>query len=463
MLRDLSFKISVQTGLIISGVNGSGKSALCAALTGQLDLCDADECKLDLSTLGRTSLVSPEAAKKLIDEEIKNDDSDFCEGGYWRGTSLAQYLVDYCEHSSLVKHFGLQDLLDRGLRFLSTGELRKTILLKALMGRPRLLILDGVLDGLDIASRGALAEVLANLAQFSKTTTIIWASADLIWLPQHLQNMLVLSAQASKEPHWFGSLEEFKATSLGFEREQGNRRPLVLLIDKEAPSASPEPEVLVEMNKLHVQWDEHVVFDQFDWTLRAGEHTLVHGPNGSGKSTLLGLINGDCQQVYANKVYIFGIRRGSGESVWELRRQMGIVSPRLHDEFLRLGSISLSDVILSGFFDSIGLYAKAGASQLEQLYNWLSFLGMQGDSFRGFATLSYGQQRALLLIRAVVKLPKLLLLDEPCQGLDSGSRQEVLRVIEEIARRNLSTIVQVSHDPAEYLKCIKKVIELRLT
>ena len=217
---------------------------------------------------------------------------------------------------------------------------------------------------------------------------------------------------------------------------------------------------LVKMNNVTVRWGDNTVLDNLSWELKPLEHTLIRGPNGSGKTTLLELITGDNMQVFSNDVSIFDRRRGTGETIWELKEKMGIVSYRLHLEYRMLGGIDIEAVILSGFHDSIGLYQSR--SQVEQILvkKWLNLAGFAGREKENFQNLSYGEQRAILILRAAVKCPPLLILDEPCHGLDEENRRMVLDLLEIIASTGTTTLLHVTHEVDEVLPCEKNIIQL---
>ncbi|MBO7175484.1 MAG: ATP-binding cassette domain-containing protein, partial [Spirochaetaceae bacterium] len=229
----------------------------------------------------------------------------------------------------------------------------------------------------------------------------------------------------------------------------------------ETPEASQnQPEILVDMQDVRVAWGDKVVLNKLTWQVRAGEHWLVRGPNGSGKTTLLELITGDNMQVFCNNVSIFGRRRGTGETIWELKEKMGIVSYRLHLEYRMVGGTDIEAVLLSGFHDSIGLYQQR--SQVEQMAveRWLEIGGFQGRGHEAFSSLSYGEQRAILILRAAVKCPPLLILDEPCHGLDGNQRSRILHLLETIAATGTTTLLHVTHDVTEVLPCEQHILEL---
>ena len=218
--------------------------------------------------------------------------------------------------------------------------------------------------------------------------------------------------------------------------------------------------VLIEMHHVNVGWDGHAVLSDLNWTLYEGEHWLIRGPNGSGKTTFLELITGDNMQVYSNDVRVFGSRRGSGETMWDIKAKLGIVSYRMHVEYRMLGGTALRDVVVSGFRDSIGLYGKATDMETAAAEKWLSLGGFSGRGNETFSALSYGEQRAVLILRAAVKCPLILVLDEPCHGLDENHRRRVLDLLETIAESGTTTLLHVTHESDEALACEKHILEL---
>ncbi len=190
---------------------------------------------------------------------------------------------------------------------------------------------------------------------------------------------------------------------------QGKGKSLPALHPPSADAGkAPRPfgDPLVEMRNVRVAYGETVVLDGLNWTVRRGENWAVVGPNGSGKSTLLSLITGDNLQVYANEVYLFGKKRGEGESIWTIRQRIGVVSPELQLRYRKPGSVR--EVVLSGFFDSIGLYRRPDTEQEKLADEWLNILGMKDRADRPFSRLSYGEKRLALIVRAMVKSPELL-------------------------------------------------------
>jgi len=194
------------------------------------------------------------------------------------------------------------------------------------------------------------------------------------------------------------------------------------------------------------------VLKNLNWSMRAGEHWALCGPNGSGKTTVVNLIAGENPQVYASDIRLFGRRRGSGDSIHDIRRRLGFMSCEFHLRHTR--RLTAFEVVLSGFFDSVGLYRTADARQAESARGLMETLGIGGLTGRAFPRLSFGEQRMVLLARAVVKLPELLVLDEPCQGLDRVNRRRVIEMVDRICRLSATHIIYVTHHPDEIPACI---------
>ncbi len=200
---------------------------------------------------------------------------------------------------------------------------------------------------------------------------------------------------------------------------------------------------LVDLVRGHVRYGESVVFEGLDFRVRPGEHTMIRGPNGSGKSSLLEMLTGDHPQAYANELWLFGRRRGTGETVWDIKKNVGIVSARLHRDYRVAGTIE--EVLVSGLFDSIGVYVAPEASHRARARAWLAWLGMGLRADTPFHELSYGQQRLVLIARAAIKVPPLVVLDEPTAGLDDENRARVLELVASLCAQEKSTVLFVTH------------------
>jgi molybdate transport system ATP-binding protein len=485
-IQSLSWEMNAGENWLITGPNGGGKTTIAEALAGSLDIVPFDDGLYSNIFKGSTVLVSFETAAALIEEERRRDDSDYIEGGVDPGRTprklLSEVFPGAIENHPAITLCGIETILDRGLKYLSTGEIRRTLLCRALVSNPGLIILDEPFGGLDIASRDMLSALIEKMlmGDYNKTITkspAVCSSKVLLvmdrvnYIPEGVTHVLEL---ANKQVTFSGKKESYLAKAVKEKAiNTGKQEAEKIAISKTfidaqtqgsltlAESIRTQEETLVQMNKVTVSWSEHVVLDNLSWTLRKGEHWLIRGPNGSGKTTFLELITGDNPQVFCNDVWIFGKKRGTGETIWELKEKMGIVSYRLHVEYRALGNLSLETVILSGLHDSIGLYQQCGEQEQDLAKKWLALAGLEGRENEQFRDLSYGEQRAILIARAAIKCPPLLILDEPCHGLDDTHRERILKLLQLIAESGTSTLLHVTHDPSEVLPCEKNILELR--
>ena len=155
------------------------------------------------------------------------------------------------------------------------------------------------------------------------------------------------------------------------------------------------------------------------------------------------MLTGDHPQAYSNDLHLFGRRRGSGETVWDIKRNVGVVSARLHRDY-RVGG-SVEEVLLSGLFDSIGVYQKPEPSHRARAMAWLDWLELGVTPSAAFRELSFGQQRLVLIARAAIKVPPLVVMDEPTSGLDAENRLRALELVESLCTQQKSTLLMVTH------------------
>lgn len=423
----------------IVGRNGSGKSALAAALAESPD-----------ERFPKKVLVSFELEDALLEREIREDDTDFLDK-LDPGRSVLELIYEVLppgspDPASLLEDLGMNSYLDRGFRLLSTGERRRLMLARAFVQAPDLLVLDEPFDGLDRAFRDHLAEIFRSLAQ--KITLVIVANrlGDLDDLATHLA--CVDAGQcllAGPRAEIVGNPAFTQLLDLGDEiKTLPARDPSAPVLTHEGP--------LVIMKNVTVIHGGREIISGFDWQVDPGQNWIISGPNGCGKSTLVNLVTGDHPQCYSNDVTVMGMRRGRGESIWQIKNHIGLVSPALHQ--LYRVSVNALTVIVSGFHDSVGLYREVSPVHLRIAREWLAVIGMSALAERPFRSLSYGQQRLLLIARALVKQPPLLILDEPCQGLDPLNRALVLRVIDRIVATGLIQLLYITHEPDDRLECL---------
>lgn len=431
------------------GRNGSGKSVLAKALAGEQPLLSGNV----INEFKSIAYISFEQLQKLIDEEWKRNNTDMLsEGENDTGLTTSQIIQEIKADDErclqLAKQFGISQLLTRKFKYLSTGETRKTLICKALMSNPDLLILDEPFDGLDVSSRENLADKLGELSKQGVTIVLVLNRFNEI--PIFIEEIgLLVECQLLK----FGS----KATILNDETVK-QLADLESLPNLPLPDADVPPDALsneidrVVLNNGYVHYDDKAIIDGLTWRVKAGENWQIVGPNGAGKSTLLSLITGDHPQGYSNDLTLFGRKRGSGETIWDIKKHIGYVSSSLHLDY-RVSS-SVKTVLVSGFFDSIGVYQATSDKQAKLADEWLKLLGLYTQADKPFQSLSWGQQRLVLIARALVKHPTLLILDEPLQGLDHLNRELVKGWIDRLINEGNTQLLFVSHHAEDAPKCI---------
>nr|WP_318382311.1 molybdate ABC transporter ATP-binding protein ModF [uncultured Enterobacter sp.] len=439
------------------GTNGSGKSALARALAGELTLDKGQrECGFT-----RVTRLSFEQLQKLVSDEWQRNNTDMLspdedDTGRTTAEIIQDEVKDPARCAELAAEFGITALLSRRFKYLSTGETRKTLLCQALMSDPELLILDEPFDGLDVASRAQLAERLARLQAQGITLALVLNRFDEI--PDFVQHVGVLVDCVLTETGEKAALlqQALIAQLAHSERLQG-----VSLPEPDAPSArhalaADAPRIV--LNDGVVSYNDRPIINHLSWTVNPGEHWQIVGPNGAGKSTLLNLITGDHPQGYSNDLTLFGVRRGSGETIWDIKKHIGYVSSSLHLDY-RV-STNVRNVILSGYFDSIGIYQAVSDKQHKLAQAWLDILGFDTRTADApFHSLSWGQQRLALIVRALVKHPTLLILDEPLQGLDPLNRQLVRRFVDVLISEGQTQLLFVSHHREDAPACITHSLE----
>ncbi len=215
---------------------------------------------------------------------------------------------------------------------------------------------------------------------------------------------------------------------------------------------------LLKLKNVSVSYNDQAILHDINWTMHYGQHCCISGPNGAGKSTLLSLICGDNQKAYGQDISLFGQRRGSGESIWDIKQKFGVVSTAIQlNHIQRMG---VAEVVASGLYDSVGLYQQCSSEERAIALEWLKLIGLQDIARQHFKQLSFGQQRLALLARAMVKSPLMLILDEPCIGLDNEHRQKILSLVDQIANRGDCHILYVSHSSGEMPACINQKLSL---
>lgn len=419
------------------GANTSGVDSLCDILAGGCDELHYEQLHLP-EHLGIVTFAKQQA---LFEEELKKDDTDYMDR-IDPGTPAISFITQPERHGDLIDACNMKASLHKGYRQLSSGQSRKLCLLAEATKEVAGLIVQSPYEGIDQGSCLDLNQLFATM--LANNMLLIVTVNNVEDIPDWATHIAIIDA---------GELvvRGLAAEMLDRAKSMVTRSSIAVSsqeLSQEKLAQEVPDKVLVRLKNGFGGYGDQKIFTGIDLTITEGDHTFISGPNGCGKSTLVHMITGDHPWCYTNDLKVFGIQRGTGESIWDIKRQMGIVSPELHRYHTVSGSCL--QVLLSGLFDSIGVYRQPTSSQMKRAEQWLERLGMSDLKRQSFRQQTFARQRLLLIGRALIKVPRLLILDEPTQGLDQWNRNALLELLGEIAEEQLCTIVYVGHRPDEH-------------
>lgn len=469
VFENTSWRIQSDEQWAVIGPNGAGKSTLVKAIAGELPVVQGRAIYHFMGELGlagavpdgHVARVAFDTERAFYNSKMRSDSF----GSEQDGTvTVAETLLwgsspsgagRHAELRQIARKLGIEHLLGRAAHVLSYGEAKLLLLARALLRSPNLLILDEPFEGLDGRAKADLKTVIDSL--MGGPMRILLVSHRFEEISTKVTHVLcvkgcsVIMQGPAKE-----ILQPVKISRIyGRKGLAGGGKELTPRTEEAHASA---PQEVVRMRDTTVRFGGQVVLDHVNWTVQRGENWAVLGPNGAGKSTILELITGDNVQGYANDIRLFGRKKGSGETVWEIKEKLSIVSAEFQLKYQK--GIPAYDVICSGFFDSIGLFRRCTDEQHRAARDWMGLLGMADLARKRFDHLSHGQQRLILLARAMVKSPVLLILDEPCDGLDYANRRLVLDCIGLIGSRTATDLIYVTHHKNELPPCITHALIL---
>ncbi len=487
VLKGIDWQIGPGEQWAIVGPNGSGKTTLVQTIAGLLPAVGGNISfhpagKGDgnpIPTREDIGFVSADMHRRVFEREALVEEIRHFTGDDEKVLTVLDFILDRSEHAenpscvnltvmqTLASHLGLTGLFHKRVGTLTTGEISKTLILKALLHEPQLLVMDEPFNGLDRRSRDMVADFIGSLIRNGLQVIIITHRLDEI-IPE-ISHVLLMTAEGVQK---MGPKNEVLNSAVLQQVYRIDHDPLNpasrlsgLPPDQTLPSKWGHVNHmeggtrLVEMVDVKVQYDQNIVLKNVHWTIREGENWMVYGPDGAGKTCLLKLITGDNLQAYANNILLFGQKKGSGESIWDIKQKIGWISSDLRSKYP--ANIKGAEVVYSGFFDSVGLFRTATATQREQADQWLSALGIEHLAPEAYGALSHGQKQMLLIARAIVKSPTLLLLDEPWEGLDFANHRKVSEIIEYIGHHHLSTVVCTTSNEGDILPCITHQLQLK--
>ncbi len=461
LIDQLSFTIELQEQWAIVGPSGTGKTTLLHALAGKhvhsgtvvpgesAGKIVLVEQQHRFKTLSNTqSFYYQQRFNSTDSEDAITVEEDI--RGHLSGGDNGQPLS--AEVMRTVTLLRLTNLLPVKLIKLSNGENKRLQIAKALLLQPSILLLDNPFTGLDVAARDTLHELLATITQHGLHVVLVTGANAVPGFITHVLTMDKECCYSVEEAETFRKRHMEPATVQDFIADKA------LLAELTKTPTREDFECAVEVKHLNITYGDKKILKDITWQVKRGECWSLSGPNGSGKSTLLSVVCADNPQSYANEVYMFGRRRGTGESIWDVKKKIGFVSPELHLYFDT--GTNCFDVVASGIFDTIGLFRMLNDPQQALVGRWMTLLRIDGLARKMLFQLSNSEQRLVLLARALVKNPPLLVLDEPCQGLDSDQVAAFRNLVNEICLFTSKTLIYVSHYPAELPGCVNRYIKL---
>lgn len=511
MNAPIDFELLAGEQLAIVGDNGSGKTRLVDILTGKCALMPMNEVKYDFAPskakmvsdnikylsfrdsygtnegvyyyqqrwnqndIEETPLVRDLLAesfrvaeegltrKTLYDKFVVRDETPEQEAERL-AKEAADKLAMHKELEKVRKHlyeiFHLEQLLDKHIILLSSGELRKFQLTKTLLTNPRVLIMDNPFIGLDVTARGQLAEFLTLLTKETNVTVVLVLSKT-DDIPDFVTHVVEVKDLKVGEKMTLAAYKDARVPVPARMLSEEKENAILALPYAEGADAevAPGTEQVIDFRKVNIRYGERSILKDLSFTVMNGEHWALSGENGAGKSTLLSIVCADNPQSYANDIVLFGHQRGKGESIWDIKKHIGYISPEMHRAFMR--DIPAVDIVASGLSDVSGLYKKPKPEQKAVCEFWMDMFGIKHHADTTFLKLSSGEQRLVLLARAFVKDPSLLILDEPLHGLDLKNRRLVKDIIEVFCRRKNKTMIMVTHYQEELPKNIDHSIFLK--
>ncbi|SEG48343.1 ATP-binding cassette domain-containing protein [Sphingobacterium lactis] len=453
VLQQLSWTIERGSHYVLAGTSGSGKSTLAKAIARLISSSGTITYAFDTE-----SPLLPKAIYVSNWYQFTNLEGDrnfYYQQRYNRHQgqdtlTVRAELLHFAKSNGLdlgtvqdkMDAMGFAHTMDSQLIELSSGEHKKLQLVKALWQKPQLLLIDEPFTGLDTQSRYALNDWLDELAEEGVQLVLI-------------TNDHILPAAMNRYAHISNGKLEVVPALADIPQDalrQAKDLPAFLMEEPQTDFDS-----IADLRNIVVRYGEKVVLKDVSWQIAVGDKWLLQGPNGSGKSTLLSLINGDHPQSYGLDITLFGKKRGSGESIWDIKEKIGMISPEMHWYFDQQATVW--HTLASGFYDSIGWFIDVKFQERKQIEDLMAFFDLTEHKDQLLHTLPLGKQRLAMLARSIIKNPPLLVLDEPCQGLDAQQARYFNAVVDELCRHG-KTLIYVGHYESQLPQCIEKRIIL---
>ncbi len=485
-LHNTSWRLHSNEHWAVLGPNGSGKTTLVKSIFGGVPVVrgkiihhystsNPHSSSANFKSIG---YVSSDLQRDIIErEELKDSFRDFS-GKIDEITTVEDIILDSGHNGftdtkasarkveMVAAKLGISDYLRRDIKSLSIGERSKALIARALIKDPQLLILDEPFEGLDLLSRKSMAAVIDQLMQDTMRVILITHRFNEI-APNishilFLRNGEVLHVGKKEDifkPKVIREVYEIEAETRpnAHDRIIHNISAVAEMTRRVNPDTRPQTEqTLIEMKNVTIKYGAARVLDGFNWTMKSKQNWAICGPAGSGKTTVLKLVLGEILQAYANEIYLFGKKKGTGESIWDIRKQVGYISSELQLRYPK--HCTVLDTVCSGFFDSYGLYQRCSLDQIALAREWTKLFDVESLIDKNFGHLSHGQKQLILIARAMVKSPVLLMLDGPCDGLDIKNRTKILEIIDLIGHSTDTNLIYIPSMEEEIMPSITNVL-----
>ena len=444
----ISFELRQGECIAIVGANGSGKSTLVEMIRGGFYLREG-ALRFALGDESYRSIRVVEFDNAYSTTEVQYYYQQRWQAFEREASPLAGELLGEADgpwSERLFNLLNIKPLLEKEIITLSSGELRRFSIARALLQRPEVLILESPFIGLDPPTRQALCDLLQQLLD-ELGLSIIMTLTDVSRIPPVATHVYLMD----------GGRISAKMTATEARAAGSSAKPIASkAVTLPSLHATPRFDTIVEMRHIDISYGERQIFRDLNWRVHSGEKWNVTGPNGSGKSTLLSLVNADNPRAYSLDITLFDRRRGTGESIWDIKRHIGYLSSEMHSSFRE--NLKALDIVRDGLEGRLG--DGSPAAEDDYLLGWMRLFGAEHLASRDYLTLSSGEQRYILLIRAFVKDPDLLILDEPFQGLDPALRHRAAGIIEAFCERENKTLIFVTHYIEEIPGIVTNTLQL---
>ena len=460
------FDLESDEHIAIIGPNGSGKSLLVDMITGRHHLCEGT---LFYDFYPSASHTAYKNIKYITFRDTYGTaDANYYYQQRWNAQEqgevpeaielIGKENIENETARNLLEEFGITPMLHKKIVTLSSGELRKLQIVKSLLAFPRVLIIDNPFIGLDAEARQLLERTFNKLSHWNllQIILILTSAKD---IPGFITHIVPINHKKTGRKV---AKKEYLPPITNDKTKSYNPKLPTQIAQCPHPfhlqPLAPGNNTIVELHHIKITYDRRIILNLPEWIVRQGEKWALCGENGSGKSTLLSLICADNPQSYACDISLFGRKRGTGESIWDIKRRIGYVSPEMHRAYQK--NLPTIDIVASGLHDTIGLYKQLQPEQKDICRWWMEIFGIAHLADKMFLQMSSGEQRMALLARAFVKDPELLVLDEPFHGLDPTNSMRARHIIDAFCQREGKTLIMVTHYDTELPQAIGHRLQL---